>query len=47
MPVDYMGNSADAIVAAIPAAERRRISEGGHMVDPEVLGPVLIDWFRA
>jgi pimeloyl-ACP methyl ester carboxylesterase len=47
MPVDYMGNSADAIVAAIPAAERRRLSEGGHMVDPEVLGPVLIDWFRA
>jgi hypothetical protein len=45
MPVDFMGNSADAIVAAIPAAERRRLSEGSHMVNPEVLGPVLIDWF--
>ncbi len=46
MPVDYMGNSADAIVAAVPAAERRRLSEGSHMVDPQVLGPVLIDWFE-
>ena len=45
MPADYMGNSADAIAAAIPTAERRRLSEGSHMVDPEVLGPVLIDWF--
>jgi pimeloyl-ACP methyl ester carboxylesterase len=47
LPVDYMGNSADAIVAAVPAAERRRLSEGSHMVDPAVLGPVLIDWFHA
>ena len=47
LPLDYMGSSADAIVAAIPAAGRRRLSEGSHMVDPEVLGPVLIDWFQA
>ena len=46
MPVDYIGNSADAIVAAVPAAERRRLNEGSHMVDPQVLGPVLIDWFE-
>ncbi len=45
MAVDYMGNSADAIVAAMPAAERRRLTEGGHMVDPAVLGPVLANWF--
>ncbi len=45
LAADYMGNSADAIVAAIPAAERRRLSEGSHMVDPDVLGPVLTDWF--
>jgi hypothetical protein len=47
MPVDFIRNSADAIVAAIPAAERRRLSVGGHMVSPEVLGPVLLDWFYA
>ena len=47
MPVDFMGNSADAIVAAIPAAERRRLSEGSHQVNPKVLGPVLIDWLQA
>ena len=45
MAVDFMGNSADAIVAAIAAAERRRLGEGGHMVNPAVLGPVLTDWF--
>ena len=47
MPVDFMGNSADAIVAAIPAAERRRLSAGSHQVNPKVLGPVLIDWLQA
>ncbi len=45
MAVDFMGNSADAIVAAMPAAERRRLTKGGHMVDPAVLGPVLANWF--
>jgi pimeloyl-ACP methyl ester carboxylesterase len=47
MAVDFMGNSADAIVAAMPAAERRRLTEGGHMVDPAVLGPVLTNWFAS
>jgi pimeloyl-ACP methyl ester carboxylesterase len=47
MPVDFMGNSADAIVAAVPAAEGRRLTQGGHMVDPAVLGPVLADWFAS
>jgi pimeloyl-ACP methyl ester carboxylesterase len=45
--VDFMGDSADAIVAAVPAAERRRLAQGGHMVDPAVLGPVLADWFAS
>jgi hypothetical protein len=45
MAVDFMGKSADAIVAAMPAAERCRLTEGGHMVDPAVLGPVLANWF--
>jgi pimeloyl-ACP methyl ester carboxylesterase len=45
MAVDFLGKSAEAIVAAMPAAERRRLSEGGHMVDPAVLGPVLANWF--
>ena len=47
MAVDFMGDSADAIVAAMPAAERRRLTAGGHMVDPAVLGPVLADWFAS
>jgi len=42
---DFMGSSADAIVTAIPAAERRRLGAGSHMVDPDVLGPALLDWF--
>lgn len=45
MAVDFMGRSADAIVAMMPFAERRRRTEGGHMVDPAVLGPVLAHWF--
>jgi hypothetical protein len=40
-----MGNSADAIVAAMPAAARLRLAEGGHTVAPAVVGPVLTDWF--
>lgn len=47
LAVDFMGNSADAIVAAMPTAERRRLPKGGHMVDPVVLGPVLADWFAS
>ncbi len=47
MADDFMGNSADAIVAAMPAAEQRRLAAGGHMVDPAVLGPVLADWFAS
>jgi hypothetical protein len=45
LAVDFMGDSADAIVAAVPAAERRRLALGGHVVDPAVLGPVLAGWF--
>lgn len=47
MAVDFIGNSADAVVVAMPAAKRRRLMEGGHMVDPAVLGPVLANWFAA
>lgn len=47
MAVDFMGVSADAIVAAVPAAVRRRLREGGHMVDPADLGQVLADWFAS
>jgi hypothetical protein len=42
---DFMTNAADALVAAMPAAERRRLAAGGHMVDPAILGPVLATWF--
>jgi len=47
MAVDFMGSSADAIVAAMPAAERLRLAEGGHMVEAAVLGPVLASWFAS
>ena len=44
---DFMGASADAVAAALPDATRRRLAQGGHMVDPAVLGPVLTDWFAS
>lgn len=47
LAVDFMGGSADAIVAAMRTAERRRLPEGGHTVDPVVLGPVLAHWFAS
>lgn len=47
LAIDFMGNSADAIVAAVPAAERLRLTKGDHMVDPGVLGPVLAKWFAS
>lgn len=46
LAADFMGSSADAIVAALPAGERRRLAAGGHMVDPDVLGPVLTAWLH-
>ncbi len=47
LAVDFMSNSADAVVAAMPAAERRRLTQGGHMVEPAALGPVLANWFAS
>jgi pimeloyl-ACP methyl ester carboxylesterase len=44
LAADFMGGSADAIAAAATAAERRWLGAGGHRVDPDVLGPVLVDW---
>jgi hypothetical protein len=43
---DFMTSAADAIVAALPAGERRRLAAGGHQVDPEVLAPVILDHVR-
>ena len=47
MAADFMGNAADAIVAAMHAAARRRLTAGGHMVDAAILGPVLAGWFAS
>jgi hypothetical protein len=47
LAADFMGASADAVADAMPAAERRRLAQGGHMVDPAVLGPVLATWFAS
>lgn len=41
----FFDEAADALVALIPHAERQKIEGQTHMVDPEVLGPVLERFF--
>jgi pimeloyl-ACP methyl ester carboxylesterase len=46
-PLDFFGRAADAIVAAIPNAERVTLEGQWHMVDAKVLAPVLERFFAA
>ena len=41
LPADFFDRAADAIVETIPDAERLTLPGAGHMVDAEVLAPVL------
>jgi pimeloyl-ACP methyl ester carboxylesterase len=46
LPAGFMDRAADAIAASLPQAERRIIEGGGHMVDANVVAPVLERFFR-
>lgn len=41
LPADFFDRAADAIAETIPNAERLTVPGAGHMVDAEVLAPVL------
>lgn len=41
----FMSKSADALAAALPHAERKTLPDQRHDVDPEVLAPVLAEFF--
>ena len=41
----FLHASADAIAAVLPHAERRTLPDQGHGATPDVLAPVLVDFF--
>jgi pimeloyl-ACP methyl ester carboxylesterase len=41
----FFDEAADAVAAALPAAERRTIDGQGHVADPKVLASVLTEFF--
>ena len=41
-----MHNGADALAAALPNAERRTLEGQTHEVEPQVLAPVLVEFFE-
>ncbi|MEJ3652980.1 alpha/beta hydrolase [Actinomycetes bacterium KLBMP 9759] len=41
LPKDFFAAAADAAAVLIPNAERRTLTDQGHVAAPEVLGPVL------
>ena len=47
IPADFFSAAADAIVAAIPRAERVTLERQGHVADPVVLGSALARFFTA
>jgi hypothetical protein len=46
LPPGFMDRAADAIATSIPRAEREIVEGGGHMVEAEVVAPVLDRFFR-
>ena len=47
VPTGFFSSAADAIVAAIPAAERVTLERQGHVADPVLLGSALARFFTA
>jgi pimeloyl-ACP methyl ester carboxylesterase len=43
---EFFDAAAGAIVASIPSAEHRRLPNQTHMVDPQVLAPALMAFYR-
>jgi pimeloyl-ACP methyl ester carboxylesterase len=46
VPPEFMSRAADVIASSIPQAERQIIRGAGHMVDAELVAPVLERFFR-
>lgn len=46
LPPDAFARAAAVIAASIPHAERRSIEGQTHMVDPQALAPVLVEFFN-
>ena len=42
----WMGHAADALAKVLPHASRQTLEGQTHMVDPNVLAPVMIDFFK-
>jgi pimeloyl-ACP methyl ester carboxylesterase len=45
LPAGFMDRAADAIVDVLPNAERQTIEGAGHMVEANLVAPVLLDFF--
>ena len=45
-PMPFMRTTADKLAKVIPGARRRTIEGQAHDVDPEVLAPVLLEFFK-
>jgi pimeloyl-ACP methyl ester carboxylesterase len=44
---EVMQNAAQSLAEALPDARSRTLSGQGHDIDPAVLGPVLVEFFKA
>jgi len=42
----WMGHAADALAKVLPHAGRQTLEGQTHMIDPNVLAPVLIEFFK-
>jgi len=42
----WMRDTAQALAEALPDAQTRMLEGQGHNVDPAVLGPVLVGFFK-
>lgn len=45
LPLDFYGAASDAAAALLPNVRRVAVPNAGHVADPSLLGPVLIDFF--
>jgi len=46
LPADFFGAAADEAAASLPHAERRTLDHAGHIADPQILGPILREFFN-
>ena len=46
LPQDFFARAADAVADLVPHAERRTLSDQGHVAAPDALGPILKAFFN-